>query len=148
MSAVRADVVVIEDELVRAFDALTLDPAQFTHRAHLSVAWRYLQRHGFPDGAVRFREQLLRYIDSVGAQGKYHETITWAYMVLLNEELGTETSGEETFDELVARRPDLLDHRSGAIAACYSREELARPEARRTFILPRSAKTAVIQALA
>jgi hypothetical protein len=146
MSAVRADVISIEDELVRAFDDLTLDPAQFSHRAHLSVAWRYLQRHGFPDGAVKFREQLLRYIDSVGAQGKYHETITWAYMVLLNEELSLGTSGDETFDELVSRRPDLLDHRSGAIAACYSREELARPEARRTFILPRSARTAVLLA--
>lgn len=137
MSAVRADITSIEDELVQAFDDLTLEPAKFTHRAHLSVAWRYLQRHGLAVGAVKFREQLLRYIESVGAQGKYHETITWAYMVLLNEELSLGTDRCETFDEVVARRPDLLDHRNGAIAACYSREELDRPEARRTFLLPR-----------
>jgi len=137
MSAVTADITATEDDLVEAFDDLTLDPAKFTHRAHLSVAWRYLQRHGFPDGAVKFREQLLRYIDLVGAQGKYHETITWAYMVLLNEELSLGANPAATFAEVVVRRPDLLDHRNGAIAACYSRAELDRPAARRTFMLRR-----------
>jgi hypothetical protein len=146
MSAVRADSASIEDELVQAFDNLTLDPARFSHRAHLNVAWRYLQRDGFPLGAVKFREQLLRYIESVGAHGKYHETITWAYIVLLNEQLSLGGDPSETFDELVARRPDLLDHRNGAIAACYTPEALASPAARRTFILPRREQSKVIPA--
>ncbi|MGH8186572.1 MAG: hypothetical protein ACREUC_08410, partial [Steroidobacteraceae bacterium] len=69
-----------------------------------------------------------------------------AYMVLLNEQLSLGDDPSEPFDELVARRPDLLDHRNGAIAACYSPEELARPEARRAFLLPRRAKTPVVPA--
>jgi hypothetical protein len=126
-----------EDELLRAFEALTLDPALFTHRRHLAFGWRYLQRLGFPEGAARFVEVLKAYVQHVGATGKYHETITWAYLVLLNEELVLRSNRDEPFESLVGRRPDLLDHRNGALAAIYSKEQLDRPEARRAFLLPR-----------
>lgn len=127
-----------EDELFRDFEALTLDPALFTHRRHLAFGWRYLQRHGFPEGAARFIEALKTYVGHVGAAAKYHETITWAYLVLLNEELVLSSNRDEPFDLLVRRRPDLLDHRGGALARIYSKEQLDQPEARRVFLLPRA----------
>lgn len=128
-----------EAELVRAFEERTLPPAAFTHRAHLAVGWSYLQRYGFPQGALRFREQLLEYVASVGARAKYHETITWAYLVLLNEELTLSAAHGESFAAMIERRPDLLDHRRGAIARCYAREQLELPQARHVFMLPRAA---------
>lgn len=67
----------LADPTLRAFEDCTLDPARFTHRQHLSIAWTYLQRYGFPEGAVKFRERLKAYVASVGATAKYHETITW-----------------------------------------------------------------------
>jgi hypothetical protein len=127
-----------EDELLRAFEALTLEPALFTHRRHLAFAWHYLQRHGFPQGAARFVEVLKAYVEHVGAAGKYHETITWAYLVLLNEELVLRANRDEPFESLVQRRPDLLDHRSGPLARIYSKEQLDQPDARRVFLLPRA----------
>lgn len=33
-----------DDATMRAFEQGTLDPAQFSHRLHLALAWRYLQR--------------------------------------------------------------------------------------------------------
>lgn len=130
------------DDMLRAFENCTLDPAQFTHRQHLSVAWTYLQRYGFPQGAVMFRERLQAYVASVGAAAKYHETITWAYIVLMNEELCLNSYPGESFDDMIQRRPDLLDHRGGAIARSYSRLELDQPAARRVFILPKRAECA------
>lgn len=124
------------DEAMLAFERGTLDPSQFSHRVHLSLAWRYLQRDGFPEGAIKFREHLQRYVAHVGAQGKYHETITWAYLVLLNEERCLRSAPGESFDVMIQRRPDLLDHRDGAIARRYSKAQLDSPEARRVFMLP------------
>lgn len=123
-------------DTVNAFENGSLDPARFDHRLHLSLAWTYLQRDGFPEGALRFRERLKAYVAAVGAQGKYHETITWAYLVLLNEEMSLRSAPGESFDAMIRRRPDLLDHRGGAIARCYSKAQLDLPDAQRVFLLP------------
>ncbi|HEY0938852.1 MAG TPA: hypothetical protein VGE08_02040 [Steroidobacter sp.] len=125
-----------DEATMRAFEQGTLDPAQFSHRQHLALAWRYLQRDGFPEGAQQFRYHLQRYVASVGAEGKYHETVTWAYLVLLNEERCLRSPPGESFEAMIQRRADLLDHRNGAIMRCYSKSQLDSPEARRVFMLP------------
>ena len=123
-------------EAMTAFESGTLDPAQFDHRLHLSIAWAYLQRDGFPEGALNFRRHLQAYVAKAGAEGKYHETITWAYLALLNEELSLRSPPGESFDTMIRRRPDLLDHRNGAIARRYGQAQLDSPDARRVFLLP------------
>ena len=129
-------------DLVTAFERCELPPAQLSHRAHLQLGWMYLQRHGFPDGAARFREALRRYVTSVGAASKYHETVTWAYMILMNEERELRSPPDEAFDDMIRRRPDLLDHRHGALARSYPAEQLESADARRTLVLPRQAASA------
>ena len=126
------------DAELQAFEACTLPPAQFSHRLHLSIGWRYLQRYGFPEGAGAFCQRLKAYVAAVGAAAKYHETITWAYLALMNEERVLRSPPGEQFDSMILRRPDLLDHRSGALAQCYSREQLGADTARRVFVLPRA----------
>lgn len=125
-------------QLLQAFEACTLPPSQFSHRLHLSLGWQYLQRYGFPAGAAAFSERLRTYVAAVGAAAKYHETITWAYLALMNEERVLRSPSGESFDSMILRRPDLLDHRSGALAQCYSREQLDADAARRVFVLPRA----------
>jgi hypothetical protein len=129
-----------ELDLLQAFETLTLDPAHFTHRRHLEFGWRYLQRYGFPEGAARFAGRLRAYVEHVGAAAKYHETITWAYLVLMNEERTLRSPPGETFDAMIARRPDLLDHRTGALSEVYDRTRLESVEARSVFLLPRRAQ--------
>lgn len=125
-----------DDDTVVAFEAGSLDPARFNHRMHLAFGWHYLQRDGFPEGALHFRRHLQDFVAKVGAQSKYHETITWAYLVLLNEERCLRSPPGESFDTMIQRRPDLLDHRNGPIARCYSKSQLDSPDARRVFMLP------------
>jgi hypothetical protein len=126
----------VEDDIVTAFENGSLDPARFNHRMHLAFGWHYLQRDGFPEGALHFRRHLQNYVAKVGAQSKYHETITWAYLVLLNEERCLRSSPGESFDTMIERRPDLLDHRNGPIARSYSKSLLDSVDARRVFMLP------------
>ena len=123
-------------DLLQAFESGSLDPSRFNHRLHLSLAWNYLQRDGFPEGAAAFCRHLKNYVARVGAVDKYHETITWAYLVLLNEELALRAVPGEDFETMIQRRPDLLDHRDGAISRCYSKAQLDQPAARRVFLLP------------
>jgi hypothetical protein len=125
-----------EDELIRTFEDGTLDPALFTHRRHLQTAWHYLSWHGFAMGGAEFCKHLKKYVAHVGAAAKYHETITWAYLALLNEEMQLRSSPDEAFDTMIARRPDLLDHRHGAFARRYRPADLENPDARRVFLLP------------
>lgn len=126
----------VSSDLMAAFEQCTLDPADFNHRRHLEFGWRYLQRYGFPEGGARFIERLKAYVAHVGAAGKYHETITWAYLVLMNEERVLRSSSNESFEIMIKRRPDLLDHRNGALARLYSQEQLDSAEARCVFVLP------------
>lgn len=124
-------------DLRAAFEQCTLSPADFSHRNHLALGWSYLRELGFPDGAARFREQLQAYVAAVGATAKFHETITWAYLVLLNEEMTLRSPPDETFESMIQRRPDLLDHRNGALAQCYPQQQLDSDDARRVLMLPR-----------
>jgi hypothetical protein len=125
-----------ERHLLAAFEESSLPPDEFTHARHLHLAWLHLRLHGFPGGAVRFVNTLKRYVARAGAPAKYHETITWAYIVLLNEELVLRAKSDETFAELVARRPELLSHRGGALSRYYTPEQLGSADARRAFLLP------------
>ena len=77
-----------DDELVGAFETATLPPELFSHAAHVRVAWWYMRRHGLSGAADRFRDALRRFAAKLGAEHKYHETITVAYLLLIAERLG------------------------------------------------------------
>jgi hypothetical protein len=74
-------------DFVRAFEDCTLPPEQFPHRAHVRLAWLYLREGSLLDALPRFVEGLKRYAASLGAATKYHETVTWAYMILIHERM-------------------------------------------------------------
>ena len=123
------------DPLVRTFEEMTVDPAQFRHRQHLYVAWCYLRELPLEDALARYVRHLKRLTIALGVPDKFHATMTWTYLVILDRAMRDSPSA--TFDELLACHPGLLDHRAGAIHAHYDRAELDTDEARRHFVLPR-----------
>lgn len=142
-----------DDELVAQFEALTLEPAAFGHREHVRLAYAMLADLGdFGEAAVRYRRALRAFAAHVGAAGKYHETLTWAYLALVHERM-FELYGERgldpgdrtarrgiSSDALLERFPELADHKSGALARYYDvRAIAASPTARAVFVLPERA---------
>jgi hypothetical protein len=124
-----------DDQFMQAFEAC--DPKlRFTHEQHLRAAFWYLQREPLGHAAERFKASLLRLASARSMPNLYHETITWAYMVLLNEKRCTLGAGA-TFDEVKERWPELLDHGGGELRRLYTGDELDGVEARRVFRLPR-----------
>jgi hypothetical protein len=121
-----------DDELVQAFEAGTLDA--FPHELHVRMAWCYLRRDPILVALPRFRTALQRFAAGKGQPGRYHETITVAFMMLIAERL-SDARGL-AWPEFAARNLDLLERQPSALAAFYSAGLLASPRARDVFEMP------------
>ena len=69
-----------------------------------------------------------------GKPGLYHETITWAYVLLVNERRAP--AGEEDWPAFAARNPDLLAWRPSLLETKYYREETLWSERARRVVRP------------
>jgi hypothetical protein len=126
----------MDDEmLVRTFEAADMPPGGFHHAEHVRVAWWYLCRHSLPDTLARFSLALRRFAEARGKPDLYHETVTTAYVLLINERLdaagraGTWADFAEQNSDLLAWRPSVLDR-------YYREDTLQSARARRTFVMP------------
>ena len=118
--------------VVDGFERCTVPPSEFRHRQHVEVAWHYVRRFPPAEALTRFAADLRRYAASIGKAHIYHETITWAYLLLINER--SARSPADDFDTFARSNPDLFA--PDAIARFYKPETLASPLARRVFLFP------------
>ena len=127
--------------LLDAFLDRTLPCDLFHHREHLRIAWLLLRQHGdFAEAAVAFRRSLRAYATACGGAGKYHETLTWAWLALVQarmvDERGLALEVDLDSRAFLLRCPDLLDAR-GALAGHYDLDALLLSDlARRVLVLP------------
>jgi hypothetical protein len=120
---------------VEAFEACTLPPDLFHHRDHVRLAWIYLNEMPVLEALARFSCGLQRYAASLGKADLYHQTITWAFLLLIHERMAR--GGEAaTFEAFAEANPELLAWSPSVLSAYYREETLTSPLARRTFLLP------------
>lgn len=121
-------------ELLRSFEDCTLPNSAFHHRDHVRLAWLYLRRLPALEALARFTEGLKRFAAANGHPGLYHETITWAYLLLIHERMArTDT---ELWEKFAERNPDLLNWKPSVLDRYYEKETLGSELARRVFVLP------------
>lgn len=120
-----------DDDFLTAFERCTIPRPEWTHAAHVRMAWLYLTRLPWPHAREAIRTGIQRYNAAVGSDG-YHETITVAFTTLIRSRL----LPAEDFATFQARNPDLFDRKLTALQAHYSREVLFSPAARERFIAP------------
>jgi hypothetical protein len=121
-----------DDEFLQSFEGCTLPSSAFHHRDHVRVAWLYLQRCPPLEALARFTDGLKRFATANGHPGLYHETITWAYLFLIQERMAE----AETFEAFAARNPDLLAWNPSVLDRYYDRETLGSDRARKVFLMP------------
>jgi hypothetical protein len=124
-----------DEELIRLFEAAEVPPEGFGHREHVRAAWWYLRHRPLPEALARFSTALRRFALARGKPDLFHETITTAYMLLINERLDG-MPPDATWDQFAAAHPDLLVWRPSVLAEYYRDETLASERARRTFVMP------------
>ena len=123
------------DDLIRRFEDGTLPPSEFHHRDHVRLAWLYLEGEPPLTALTRFTEGLKRFASRNGKADLYHETITWAYLLLIHERRARAGAGE-SWEEFEARNPDLLTWKPSVLSRYYREETLASELAKRVFVLP------------
>jgi hypothetical protein len=122
-----------DDDFLEAFRTCALPLGDFDHRAHVRAGYLYVTRHGLGLAIERFGKDLRAFAAAHGKNGLYHETITVAFLALINERIVF--GGDRGWDSFAADNPDLF--RRDSLTPFYAPEELASPEARRVFLLPR-----------
>ena len=108
------------------------EPATFTHREHVRMAHERLRRYDFPEAVLHYSRALQALTARAGAPGKFHQTITVAFLSLIAERLFEH--GPETFETFARTHADLLD--GAVLERLYDPERLASAAARTTFLLP------------
>jgi hypothetical protein len=121
----------IEEEL-RDFLEGRLEPARFRHRDHVRLGYELLSRWSLGDAISRFSSGLRLLAAKAGRPQLYHETITVAFLALINERRVGGTSAN--WLDFQRENPDLLEKR--CLEKWYGAEQLESDLARRAFCLP------------
>jgi hypothetical protein len=127
------------DNLLDRFVDTSLPADQFHHRQHVHVAWMFVRKYGMPQALAEFTLAIKRFADAKGATGLYHETITWAFLLLIADREAR--SPCDTWEAFAAEHPDLLAWKPSILSRYYSKELLASDLAKRVFLFPDRLKT-------
>ena len=121
-----------DDEFLAAFEAAAIPRKNWTHEAHVRMAWLYLRRLPFAEALEKVRDGIQKLNAKIGSVGGYHETITVAFVRVIASRL---RAGEK-YPEFRDRNADLFDRTLSALLRHYTKERLHSPEARAAFIEP------------
>jgi len=113
-----------------------LDPATFPHCEHVRIGFEMLRRHDFAETAYHYSFALRAMAARAGRPEAFHQTITIAFLSLIAERMVWVDVAD--FPAFERANPDLMD--KSALAHWYRPERLAMAAARRTFLLPDTAK--------
>ncbi|MFL6589062.1 MAG: hypothetical protein ACJ8M4_02710 [Chthoniobacterales bacterium] len=120
-------------QALRALEAGTLDPTKFPHAEHVRLGYEMVRRYPFGEAASRFSRGLKRVAGNAGKPQIYNETITIAFLAVINERRVAGTSKD--WKQFERANPDLLQKR--CLEEWYDAEQLRSDLARTTFCLPR-----------
>ncbi|MDP2053275.1 MAG: hypothetical protein Q8L75_06545 [Acidobacteriota bacterium] len=123
-----------DDELYDAFTSAALPADQFHHEQHVRVAWLFVCRHGMPAALGEFTTAIKRFAAAKGAHGLYHETITWAFLLIIAERQAREPQVD--WPAFASANQDLLTWKPSILDRYYSKALLASALAKRTYLMP------------
>jgi hypothetical protein len=134
MRAARTAINAADLEFLDAFERRAVGAGDFHHADHVRLAWIYLRHYGGIGALERFTAALRRFAAHNGAPGRYHETITWAYLFLLRERM--ERDEPRDWQSFRATHRDLLQWRPSILERYYTPETLGSELARKAFVMP------------
>jgi len=119
---------------IEALEGASVDPETFNHESHVYAAWLYLEQWQLSEATQRFCAAIRNLTKQLGAETKYHETITCFFMQLINQR--RETMQQTSWAAFRAKNADLVEHAGTTLNRYYSKELLASEAARQQYLLP------------
>jgi hypothetical protein len=126
-------VIATTTDLIDNFEQGKLE--QFHHSDHVRMAFEYLCRYPALEALGRFSFALRRFAAAQGKPNLYHETITWAYVLIIRQRMARSANPQE-WDQFAQNNPDLFVWKNGILSRYYSEEVLNSDLARKVFIFP------------
>ena len=120
--------------LLELFERGELDPGSFHHRDHVALTWALLRRDPPLLAMASLSDGLKRLASSSGRPEAFHLTITWAFLLLIQERMGRAPAAR--FEEFERTNPDLFSWRPSVLDRYYQPETLGSKLAREVFLLP------------
>jgi hypothetical protein len=121
-------------EFRAAFEAGAFAPADFSHRAHVRLAYVYLAETDASLALERMRAALLTFLCHHGIPAsKYHATLTRAWILAVDHFMHRSPEASSAGD-FIDRNPVLLD--SKIMLTHYSADLLFSDQARAEFVEP------------
>ncbi len=122
-----------DDAFVDAFESCTLPKQSFHHRDHIRLAWLYLREGELPVAAARIERSIRGFAAHLGVSEKYHQTITFVWLRLVEAAM-RQFPGGGTLEDFLRQHPELLDQ--NLPFQFYSRERLLSDGARSAWVEP------------
>jgi hypothetical protein len=122
------------ESFIRAFEDCSLPKSEWTHGRHLIMALWYIRRHERDEATRRIRDGIGRYNKAKGNLTGYHETITKAWIAVIERLLSMK---DRTLPDSVLAE-ELL-HECGDknyLLRFYTKERLLSDEARSQWVDP------------
>jgi hypothetical protein len=134
-----------DTEFLTAFEAAAIDRKDWTHEAHVRMAWLYLTRLPFAVALEKVRSGIRKLGTAFAQAGDprckpaetetpagYHDTITVAFVRVIAGRLAP----DEDYAAFRGRHPDLFDRTLSALRRHYTKKRLFSTKARQGFVEP------------
>jgi len=123
-----------DSQFIQQLQDCSLNPKVFTHEAHLRLAWVNIKNHGIEKAVELTQNQLVTYVNYLGASDKYNTTLTIAatravYHFMLK-------SKSETFEEFIKESARLKTEFRKLMESHYSIDIFSYAKAKQEYLEP------------
>lgn len=123
-----------DQEFVRQFANGQMDPAVFSHEAHLRLAWIHVRKYGVSRAIENICAQLKNFVARHGAAAKYNETVTVAAVKAVH--YFHQQSSDTTFYSFIQTFPRLKHNFREIMGRHYSINIFTSEAAKKTYMEP------------
>ncbi|NNK76184.1 MAG: hypothetical protein HKP42_08980 [Maribacter sp.] len=116
------------------FKSCELDPALFSHEAHLRLAYIHIKKYGIKKAIENVCNQLVAYVSHLGATDKYNTTLTVAAVKAVYHFM--QRSAASNFKDFIAEFPQLKFEFKRLMQCHYGFDIFNSKKAKITFLEP------------
>ena len=123
-----------DGEFLMQFKNKTLNPIHFNHVGHLRLSWIYLTHHDLETSIVGVCAGIKEYAESLGANTKFHITITDSLVRIMAKRL--EAMAQEDWQSFLDQNRDMVDDAVSVLLQYFSKDLLFSESARTALVKP------------
>ncbi|MEQ8925904.1 MAG: hypothetical protein RLO81_08830 [Fulvivirga sp.] len=123
-----------DSDFEKEFISCRLNPTDFTHEAHLRLAWININKYGIKQAEINVQNQLLKFIEFVGEKDKYNVTLTLAAIKAVNHFMLK--SNSDNFKDFITEFPRLKYKFKELMSFHYGFDIYNSDNAKKQFLQP------------